>query len=322
MPVGNSQFSSRAVFLLKARLLHLCTLYLLIFPLQLLAAETPCDPALARAVSVQGTLEVKRARQTQWTAAGRDEQFCPGDAVRTGGSSRAAILFYPETVIRLDQYSSLVITAAETDTTPSLLELLKGAAHFISRDPRSLQIITPLANAAITGTEFLVRVDEDEIGVIVYEGRVEVSNAAGNVQVGANQRAVAHAGQAPITEAVVRPRDAVQWTLYYPPVFSTSDSLNATLQQAARALAVGQVDEARGDLGRALAQDPNNSEALALQSIIALTQNDTVLAREQAQRAVTAQPTSAAAPDRDVLCPAGGLRSARRDGESAACRSR
>ena len=294
MSVRNSQFSSRAVFLLKARLLHLCTLFLLTIPSQLLAAEPPCDPALARAVSVQGTLEVKRARQTQWTAAGRDERFCPGDAVRTGGSSRAAILFYPETVIRLDQYSSLVITAAETETTPSLLELLKGAAHFISRDPRSLQIITPLANAAITGTEFLVRVDADETGVIVYEGRVEVSNAAGNVQVGANQRAVAHAGQAPITETVVRPRDAVQWTLYYPPVFSPSDSLNATLQQAARALAVGQVDEARGDLGRALAQDPDNSEALALQSIIALTQNDTVLAREQAQRAVTARPASAA----------------------------
>jgi len=293
--VGNRRLTLHPEFSFKTCLLRLCTLCLLNIPLQLLAAEYPCDPALARAVSVQGTLEVKRARQTQWTAAGRDERFCPGDAVRTGESSRAAILFYPETVIRLDQYSSLVITAAETDTTPSLLELLKGAAHFISRDPRSLKIITPLANAAITGTEFLVRVDEDETGVIVYEGRVEVSNTAGSVQVGANQRAVAHAGQAPITETVVRPRDAVQWTLYYPPVFSTSESLNATLQQAARALAVGHVDEARGALGRALAQDPNNSEALALQSIIALTQNDNVLAREQAQRAVTAQPTSAAA---------------------------
>ncbi|MGD2056692.1 MAG: TonB-dependent receptor, partial [Gammaproteobacteria bacterium] len=294
MSVRNRTLSSHPVDLFKICLLQLCTLYLLFFPLQLLAAEPPCDPALARAVSVQGTLEIKRARQTQWSIAGRDERFCQGDAVRTGESSRAAILFYPETVIRLDQYSSLVITAAETDTTPSLLELLKGAAHFISRDPRSLRIVTPLANAAITGTEFLVRVEEDETGVIVYEGRVEVSNAAGNVQVGANQRAVAQAGQAPITETVVRPRDAVQWTLYYPPVFSTSESLNATLQQAAQALKVGQVDEARGDLGRALAQDPDNSEALALQSIIALTQNDDVLARELAQRAVTAQPASAA----------------------------
>jgi tetratricopeptide (TPR) repeat protein len=58
---------------------------------------------------------------------------------------------------------------------------------------------------------------------------------------------------------------------------------------------VGQVNEARGDLGRALAQNPDNSEALALQSIIALTQNDTVPARELAQRAVSANPGSAAA---------------------------
>jgi tetratricopeptide (TPR) repeat protein len=295
MPIGNNLLSSRAVSLLKARLLHLVTLYALTIPSQLLAAGEPCDPALARAISVQGTLEVKRARDQQWQAAGRDERFCPGDAVRTGGNSRSAILLYPETVIRLDQYSSLVFTAAETDTAPSWLELLKGAAHFISRDPRPLQIITPLANAAITGTEFLVRVDGGETGVIVYEGQVQVSNPVGSVQVGANQRAVAQAGQAPVAETVVRPRDAVQWTLYYPPVFSATESLNAPLQQAAQALAVGRIDEARTALAQMLAQDPNNSEALALQSIIALTQNDTVSARDLAQRAVTARPASAAA---------------------------
>jgi Tfp pilus assembly protein PilF len=295
LPVKNRKYTSHTVYLFTTCLLQLCILCLLNIPSQLLAAEYPCDPALARAVSVQGTLEVKRARQTQWTVAGRDERFCPGDAVRTGANSRAAVLFYPETVIRLDQYSSLVITAAETDTTPSLLELLKGAAHFISRDPRSLQIITPLANAAITGTEFLVRVDEHETGVIVYEGRVEVSNAAGSVQIGANERALAQAGKAPVTEAVVRPRDAVQWTLYYPPVLSPDEQVNDTLQLAQRALAVGRVDEAQGALSMMLAQAPDNSEALALQAIITLTQNDSVLARKLAQRAVTAQPASAAA---------------------------
>jgi Tfp pilus assembly protein PilF len=295
MSVDDRKLTSHPVYLFKTCLLQLCILCLLNIPSQLLAAELPCNPALARAISVQGALEVRRAGQAQWTIAGRDEQFCPGDAVRTGGSSRAAILFYPETVIRLDQYSSLVLTAAETDTTPSLLELLKGAAHFISRDPRSLKIITPLANAAITGTEFLVQVDEDETGVIVYEGRVEVSNAAGSVQVGANQRAVARDGQAPATAAVVRPRDAVQWTLYYPPVLGATENLNASLQHASQALTVGRVDEAQDQLTRLLAQDPNNSDALAVQSIIALTQNDNALARDLAQRAVTARPGSAAA---------------------------
>jgi tetratricopeptide (TPR) repeat protein len=294
MPVRRKNLSSYAVFLFKSSLLSLTALYLLMVPADLLAAGL-CDPALARAISVQGTLEVRRAHKQQWQPAGRDESFCPGDAVRTGANSRSAILLYPETVIRLDQYSSLVFTTPETETTPTWLELLKGAAHFISRDPRSLKIITPLANAAITGTEFLVQVDEHETGVTVYEGRVEVSNPAGSVQVGANQRALARAGQAPITVAVVHPRDAVQWTLYYPPVFSPNAPLNASLQQAAQALAVGRVNQAQSDLSRVLAHGPNNSDALALQSIIALTQNDSTLARELAQRAVTARPTSAAA---------------------------
>ena len=261
----------------------------------LLAAEPECDPAVARALSVQGTLEVKRAGQPRWQAVGRDERFCPGDALRTGADSRSAILFAPETVIRLDQYSSLVITAPETETTPGWLELLKGAAHFISRDPRALKITTPLANAAITGTEFLVQVDERETTVTVYEGRVELSNAEGSVQVGANKRAVAQAGQAPVTVAVVRPRDAVQWTLYYPPVFSPDAPVNTLLLQAQRALAVGRVDAARSELARVLAQTPDNSAALALQSIIALTQNDTTTARTLAERAVKNRPASAAA---------------------------
>jgi tetratricopeptide (TPR) repeat protein len=281
--------------LLKSHFLWLLALYLLSFPLHLPAARRPCDPVLASATSVQGTLEVKRAHQQQWQPAGRDTQFCPGDAVRTGANSRSAILLAPETVIRLDQFSSLVFTKPETSATPTWLELLKGAAHFISRDPRSLKIITPLANAAITGTEFLVQVDADETAVIVYEGHVQVSNATGSVRVGASQRAVARAGQAPITEAVVHPRDAVQWTLYYPPVISTTGPLNASLQQAAQALAVGRVDEAQDRLTRLLAQDPNDSDALALQSIIALTQNDATQARELARRAVSARPASAAA---------------------------
>jgi hypothetical protein len=88
MPIGNNLLSSRAVFLLKARLLHLFTLYALTIPSQLLAAAQPCDPALARAISVQGTLEVKRVRGQQWQAAVRDERFCPGDAARPYCSTR------------------------------------------------------------------------------------------------------------------------------------------------------------------------------------------------------------------------------------------
>jgi tetratricopeptide (TPR) repeat protein len=65
--------------------------------------------------------------------------------------------------------------------------------------------------------------------------------------------------------------------------------------RAASSLTVGRVDEASADLGRALQADPKNSEALALQSIIALTQNDKNQGLALAQQAVQANPQSATA---------------------------
>ena len=235
---------------------------------------------------------MRYAGQQNWQPTQQNDHYCPGDAVRTGNDGRVAILLYPETVIRLDKLSSMVFTQADTDASPSWIELLKGAAHFISRDPRALQIITPFANAAIEGTEFLVQVDEQQTGITVYEGRVLVGNNSGSVVVTSGKQAIAQAGQAPLAQAVVRPRDAVQWTLYYPPVLLHGD---ASMQQAAAALAVGQVDSANALLDQALAANASNSDALALKSIIAVTQNDKASALVLANQAVSADPNSATA---------------------------
>jgi len=259
---------------------------------QAVGAVERCDTGIARAVSIQGALDVRYAGETDWQAATRNQEYCPGDALRTGASSRAAIQLYPETVIRLDQSSSIVFTPAETPAGSTWLELLKGAAHLISRDPRSLKVITPFANAAIEGTEFLVEVDADRTGVTVYEGRVRVESADGDVAVADGEQAIAQSGMAPFKQVLVRPRDAVQWTLYYPPVLAGGSTM---LQQAQQALAVGQVDAARGLLGMLLQQDPGNSDALALQSIISLTLDDKEAALALARRAVAAAPASATA---------------------------
>jgi len=267
------------------------SLALAVVPLTSLAAER-CTPVVARSISIQGTFEVRHAGQSNWQTTTLHDSYCSGDAVRTGKDSRVAIMLSPETVIRLDQLSSMVFTQADTDASPSWLELLKGAAHFISRDPRALKIITPFANAAIEGTEFLVAVDNQQAGVIVYEGKVLVGNSSGSVVVTRGKQAIAHAGQAPVAQGLVKPRDAVQWTLYYPPVLLHGD---ATMQQAARALAVGQVDAAGALLDQALAVNPGNSDALALKSIIAVTRNDKTSALTLANQAVSADPNSAAA---------------------------
>jgi len=61
------------------------------------------------------------------------------------------------------------------------------------------------------------------------------------------------------------------------------------------ALAVGRVDDARADIGRALQAAPNDANALSLQAIIAVAQGDKAAASDAAQRAVAAAPNSATA---------------------------
>jgi len=65
--------------------------------------------------------------------------------------------------------------------------------------------------------------------------------------------------------------------------------------RASLLLAVGRVDEAGPDLERALKLNPNYSDALALQSIIAIVQNDQEKALAIAEKAVAANPKSAVA---------------------------
>jgi tetratricopeptide (TPR) repeat protein len=65
--------------------------------------------------------------------------------------------------------------------------------------------------------------------------------------------------------------------------------------RASLLLAVGRVDEAGADLKRALRLAPNDSNALALQSVIAVVQNEKDQALDVAQRAVEAAPDSATA---------------------------
>src|SRR5262249_7802544 len=149
------------------------------------------------------------------------------------------------------------------------------------------------------------------------------------------QSAVAEVGKAPVLRVVARPRDAVQWALYYPPVlYVRSDEfpagpdwqgmirlsieayLRGDLQQsfdmlknipegigdpsffayrASLLLAVGRVDEARADIERALRLEPHDGNALALQAIIAVVQNDKAQALQVAQKAVEVHPDSATA---------------------------
>ncbi|HWR58839.1 MAG TPA: tetratricopeptide repeat protein [Thermodesulfovibrionales bacterium] len=257
-----------------------------------------CSPWSAKAVSVQGNVEAKRSGVTEWKSVRLDDTYCAGDTIRVQERSRADILLANDVVLRLDQGTAVTISGAETGKT-FLIDLLNGAAHFFSRFRRSLTVITPFVNATVEGTEFLVRVDSDRTFISIYEGHVSALNESGNLMIASGQSAVAEKGKAPVLQVVARPRDAVQWTLYYPPVFPYHPSkYDAGADWRARVsylLSVGRVDEAGTELEQALKTSPGNSDALAVQSIIALARNDKEKAFGLATRAVDAGPKSASA---------------------------
>ena len=267
-----------------------------------IAQAATCEKWAGKVVSAQGVVEVKRAGQTLWEPAKLNDTYCPGDTVRTDKKSRADIALYNHPILRLDQNSTVMLGGMKDEKT-SLVDMIGGAALFFSRVTRNLEVRTATVNAGVEGTEFFLRVEEGKTDLTVFEGKVLASNASGGLPVTTGQSAVAEAGKAPVYRVVVRPRDAVHWALYYPPVL---DSRPADLKEdgndprfhttrASQLLAVGRVDEATADIDKAQKLDPKNSDAFALQSIVAVTQNEKGKALELAQQAVTSDPKSATA---------------------------
>lgn len=281
--------------------------------MMLLAFSSWARPCVTiKLVSLQGIVEARQAGQSTWQRAKLDEAFCLGDSIRTGSKARAALVIASDnTFVRLDQLTTLTL-APEAGDTGIFAELARGIAYFLTRTPRSLKVQTPFVNAAVRGTEFVVRADDSQSSVTVLEGSVLAANANGEVPLARGESAIATAGQSPKTRLDIAPRDAVAWALYYPPLFDTRilkldtpwiEPLRrsaaaylagdiATAFEEIRAvpdsvtdprflnyragllLSVGRLDEAQNDIQRSLAASNGNAHALALQSVIALARNN------------------------------------------------
>lgn len=262
------------------------------------------------------------------------DTYCPGDMLRVQDKSRADVVLTNQSVLRLNANTLMTFEAAKAERS-SVVSMFQGAAHLFSRMPRSLEVNTPFTVAGVRGTEFFIRVEPTHTFLSIFTGQVVATNSAGSLTLDGGQSAIAEAGKAPALRVVARPRDAVQWALYYPPVLygravplpadaeaarllkqATALTTQGDLQQAfarlaavpealhdasfltVRAsllLAVGDVEQARADVERVLRLAPKNSQALALYSIMAVVRQDKASALERAQQAVAADAASATA---------------------------
>lgn len=213
------------------------------------------------------------------------------------------------TLLHLDQQTALGLPP--TKPTSWWIELKEGAASFLSRTPKKFEVRTDFANAKVEGTEFLVVRFPDRTEVTVYDGKVAVRNRIGGVELTSWEHATAKADQPPTKREIpIHQRDAVNWALYYPPIVDLrAATMTAYSPQMASAVAiyerghvvgalsalettpepsrdsayfnlhaglllsVGRVDLAKRDLEQVFAENGDDATAIALQSIIALTQN-------------------------------------------------
>ena len=266
-------------------------------------AATPCKLQVAQIVSMQGIIELRRVQETVWQQVSMNTTLCAGDMIRARSQSRAALRLSNDSMLRLDQKTSITFPELQEEKSTSLLDLFEGAIHIITRTPKPFKIRTPFVNASVEGTEFFVDVHEDNAEVVVYEGKVSVSNDLGSLVLNDHEAAITFKDQAPRKEIIIRPTDAVQWALYYPAIadywqraeVKKAQDAGGLIQEAGRLLTVGQADEAKKNVQQVLRLEPDNSDAHALLAIIAVTQNEKDQALDLATKAVTLNQESAAA---------------------------
>ena len=282
----------------------------------------PACAVVGRVISIQGTVELRRAGSGGWSRVERlDTTVCAGDELRTAALGRAALFVQTETLVRVDQNTTVALTQTADEIVVEFFQgdvalaaratQSCGAGYFITRFPKRLRVTTPHLNAAVDGTEFEVALQCDATELTVLEGQVRSQTVAARDErvVSQGEKLTAGPSGQGVLTTLVQPRNAVQWVLYYPPLsdattgagLSTREQCRAMSSPADRAcltqraealLRLGRGNEALQDIDDVLARDAGNGEAGALRAIIQIARNDNAAALQSASTATAAAPNS------------------------------
>lgn len=275
--------------------------------------------------ALQGDVYVRHQTDKSWQTASLSHALCQYDQLKTSPLSRASIRLNNDTLVQMDQKTTLTLSNIGREQEKSFLDLIEGLIHTLSRVPRSLDVRTPYVNAHIEGTEFVVTHSADGSKVAIVEGKVRVANAQGSVLLTANEAVTAQANQAPQKQLLVNPLQGVAWEINYLPVTHLNHSQlsnvereawrnyqanepdkalevltpliennqatdNALIIAAAAQLQLGQAEAARKII-TSLQKD--NASALALRITIAIAENQLPQAEQLLESAATSNRKSA-----------------------------
>jgi len=129
----------------------------------------------SRLTAVEGDVRVFSAGEDLGVPAQSDTPVESGDRIETGPGSRAELALEPDSVLELQQNTSMTLDSLQEDDSWFGLELgsviAKIKAHL---GARKLQVRTPVAVCAVRGTEFGVEVgaDGETVAGVFDEGKL------------------------------------------------------------------------------------------------------------------------------------------------------
>ena len=288
----------------------LLLLFLLAFQFCRAGFSGASDSPVGRLINPQGSVAVLPSGSVSWEEAGNARDLFGGDAVKTGQDSRVSILCIDETQLKLNENTLIVLKSAAPSprmgvAVPATLEGAGSSQYEVGagevwlrnkNEKARFEIQTPALTVAIRGTEFNLRVDRaGATSLVLLDGRVSLANPQGRIDLDAGEEGFAEVGKAPVKRVILQPKDAVQWSLYYPGIFSYRDiplggepvegAASSKLLSAQTSYDRGDLDSSERDAGEALARDPENGRALMVLGWISLQRQDPQKAREYFERA-------------------------------------
>ena len=194
----------------------------------------------------QGTVEIIRANGAR-SAARTNQPLASGERVLTGERSRATVYLADGQTIQQSEFSEL-----EIPPSPGV-NFKVGLFHVLNRDPRkNFWFNLRHALAGIRGTDFRVRVNDQQTELLVLDGAVRLSNSVNWIDLGPRELGtVQNNGQLAKTPVVEAVNNLLQWFLYYPGVLNVDELKLPAAERTA--LADSLAAYRRGDL-RAAAQ--------------------------------------------------------------------
>jgi tetratricopeptide (TPR) repeat protein len=267
------------------------------------------DILVCRLINPQGSVNVLPTGMTSWEQGQNDRDLFAGDSVKTGPDSRVSILCVDETQLKLNENTvvvlrsaapsprmGVVVPAAAKENVGSLYEVREGEIWLRNKNEKTrFELRTPAVTAAVRGTEFNVKVDRSgATKIVLLEGKLTVANDQGQIDLDPGEEGFAEVGRAPYKRVVLQPKDAVQWSLYYPGIFSYRDiplgagtapqtqgeDQSTLLGDAQASYDRGDLDESERYADQELAGDPENGRALLVLGWIALQRQEPQKARE------------------------------------------